>query len=85
VFSAEPGKDELPAGWPEDCFSLGFRSLNDAHFPALAKHMLAQHEKRLTSARGTAGQALLEEKAAHMRRVLALYNAAQPGIPDGDA
>jgi hypothetical protein len=41
--------------------------------------MLAQHEKRLLSARGTAGQALLEEKAAHMRRVLELYNAAHPG------
>ncbi len=85
VFSAEPGEDKLPAGWPEDCFALGYRSLDDERFPALASHMLAQHEKRLTSARGTAGQALLEEKAAQMRRVLALYHAAHPGKPDAEA
>lgn len=76
VFSAERGRDVLPAGWPEDCFALGYRSIGDAHFYDLAKKMLVQHEKRLVSARGTAGQELLEQKAAHMRRVLALYNAA---------
>lgn len=84
VFSAEPGEDKLPDGWPADCFALGHRSIGDEHFPALASKMLAQHEKRLLSARGTAGQALLEEKAAHMRRVLELYNAAHPGKPDGN-
>lgn len=84
VFSAEPGRDELPAGWPEDCFALGHRSIGDKYFPALAKQMLAQHEKRLLSARGTDGQALLEHKAAHMRRVLELYNAVNSGKPDGN-
>ncbi|MEL7603216.1 MAG: tRNA (adenine(22)-N(1))-methyltransferase TrmK, partial [Bacillota bacterium] len=72
VFSAEPGRDELPDGWPADCFALGHRSLHDPYFPALVKKMLTQHEKRLLSARGTGGQALLEQKAAHMRRVLEL-------------
>ncbi len=84
VFSAEPGRDELPDGWPADCFALGHRSLHDPHFPALVKKMLTQHEKRLLSARGTGGQALLEQKAAHMRRVLELYNAAHPGKHDGN-
>jgi tRNA (adenine22-N1)-methyltransferase len=36
VFSAEPGEDKLPDGWPADCFALGHRSLDDPHFPALA-------------------------------------------------
>lgn len=77
VFSVERGQDELPDGWPADCFALGHRSLSDVYFPALAHQMLAQHEKRLKTARGTAGQELLEQKAAHMRRVLELYEKQQ--------
>jgi tRNA A22 N-methylase len=77
VFSVERGQDELPHGWPADCFALGHRSLSDVHFPVLAHHMLAQHEKRLKTAHGTAGQELLEQKAAHMRSVLELYEKQQ--------
>jgi hypothetical protein len=77
VFSVEHGQDKLPEGWPADCFALGHRSLCDTHFPALAHQMLAQHEKRLKTARGTAGQELLEQKASHMRTVLELYEKQQ--------
>lgn len=75
VFSAVPGQDTLPPGWPEGCFELGYRAINDPHFGALAQSMLAQHEKRLSTARGTRGAALLEKKAENMRRVLALHHA----------
>ncbi len=77
VFSAAPGQDTLPPGWPEDCFELGHRSIDDPHFKALAQSMLAQHEKRLLTARGTRGAQSLEKKAEDMRRVLALHTAKE--------
>ena len=76
--------DPLPEGWPADCYALGYRALLDGDplFPALAEQMLAQHEKRLTTAKGSEGGALLTKKAEQMRTVLALYKTLHP--PKGD-
>ena len=78
VFSAAPLPDgaavSLPDGWPEDCFELGYMTYRskDPLLPALARQMLAQHEKRLLTAGGTRGAALLQNKANDMRAILRL-------------
>ncbi len=68
-------RQALPDGWPEDCFDVGYAAMNEPLLPALVKKMLAQHEKRLLTAKGTRGAALLEKRAQNMRTVLDLLDA----------
>lgn len=76
VFAAAPAGPavELPAGWPADCFDVGYAAYEarDPLLPALVTQMLAQHERRLLRASGTRGEALLNQKAAQMRTILRL-------------
>ncbi len=75
VFSAgapQGARQTLPEGWPEDCFDVGYAALGEPLLPALVKKMLAQHEKRLLTAKGTRGAALLEKRARDMRAILEL-------------
>jgi len=79
VFSAEPGaeRDVLPDFWPTDFFDLGHRAffMRDPLFTALAQHMLAQHEKRLQTAQGTAGGILLTQKVQALTLLLSRFGA----------
>lgn len=76
VFSArklpEGIRQTVPETWPEDCFDLGFTAYErrDPLFLELAGQMLAQHEKRLRTAEGTPGAALLHRKADNMRMII---------------
>lgn len=65
---------KLPEGWPEDCFDVGFLSYEreDPLLAMLAAYMLRQHEKRLATAQGKPSAALLEKKAADMKKILRL-------------
>ncbi len=73
VLLAAPGTPVAPPpGWPEGCFAMGPGALGDPLFSALARQLLAQHEKRLLTARGTGGEALLVRQAEDMLRLLEL-------------
>lgn len=72
VGAPDGTRQTLPQGWPEDCFDVGYAALDEPLLPMLVKKMLAQHEKRLLTAKGTPGAALLEKRAQDMRTVLAL-------------
>ncbi len=81
VFSVLPpvggARQPLPMGWPADCFALGytaFANREDGFLP-LAERLLCECEKRLRSARGSAGEAPLAARAAGLRAVIAAYNA----------
>ena len=76
VFSVRPpcaaGRDAWPAGFPEDCFTVGYRAFErrEPLLVPLVKRQLDQCEKRLASARGTPGEAPLAQKARQMRAIL---------------
>lgn len=73
IFSACPGREtSFPAGWPEDFFQLGHKAMNEPLFIPLAMHLLAQQEKRLKSAKGSAGAAILQKNTENLRHVILL-------------
>ncbi|MCL2695929.1 MAG: class I SAM-dependent methyltransferase [Clostridiales bacterium] len=74
VITVEQGttKQPLPAGWPEDCFDLGFVAWQqrDPLFPELARKLLTQYEKQLAGAWGSAREPILAKKAEQIRSIV---------------
>ncbi len=76
VFSASPpdgrGRDELPGGFPPDCFSVGYEAFRHGGplFTRLVRQQLGELERRLCTARQSAGEAALERRAQNLRRIL---------------
>lgn len=76
VFCVSPpdgrGRDELPDGFPRDCFSVGYAAFlgGGPLFTRLVRRQLGELERRLRTARRSAGEAALEHRAQNLRRIL---------------
>jgi len=71
VFSVGPpqsGRQPLPAGWPEDCFLLGYTAFGNREplLPPLAERLLATARRKLRTQRAAA----LERQAAQLEQIL---------------
>lgn len=67
------GKPEnLPAGFPEECYSVGYRAFENRD-PLTKQYVfqeLQQARKRLKTAAGTSGEAVLRKKESDMLQIL---------------
>ena len=74
VLRAVPDSErqQLPEGWPETFFDLGYRSFvqKDPLLKEEASNQLNRHYKRIKEASGKAGAILLQEKAAFLERLI---------------
>ncbi len=81
VFSVSPpdgqGRDELPDRFPQDCFSVGYMAFlrGGPLFIRLVRQQLGELERRLRTARQSAGEAALERRAQNLGRILELTEA----------
>lgn len=71
VFAAtppEPGRQRMPACWPEDCFSLGFMAFarREPLLLELIQNRLATHERRLLKG----DSETLQAECAALRQIL---------------
>ena len=70
IFAAELGKeDPLPAFWPQNCFSVGHKAMQDPAFSELIQNLLVQYQAKLAGAKGTRGEKILREKVAQMQQI----------------
>ena len=76
VFCVSPpdgqGRDELPDGFPRDCFSVGYEAFRRGGplFTRLVRRQLDELERRLRTARLSAGEARLKHRAQNLLRIL---------------
>lgn len=73
VFRVRAGQEETRCGgWPENCFLLGRKAINQPLFKELVKEMLQQRAQRLAGAIGSKGEAHLRKQMEDLLRILAL-------------
>lgn len=74
VFKAVPGSspEPLPNGFPTDFFDVGYRAFadRDALLPALCRQQLDCHQKMLTGAIGSLGEAVIRCKIDALEQIL---------------
>lgn len=68
-------RDPWPAGFPESCFSVGYRCFEtrDPLLPALCGRYLAVRDRKMGEAAGSEGAERLEKERNDLRRILASY------------
>ena len=68
-------RDALPEGFPEGCFSIGYRCFEnrDPLLPALCGRYLAVRERKIAEAGESEGADRLEKERTDLRRILSAY------------
>ena len=74
----DAGRDTLPAGFPPDCFTVGYRALDekDPLLKKLVSRELDQCTKRLREAMGTEGEARLMKKKRQCEQILSMLDVS---------
>lgn len=73
VLRVRMGQEEpLPCGWPEDCFLLGHKAIEQPLFKELCAGLLHQCVQRLAEAGGSRGEGYLRKKADDLSRIITL-------------